>query len=254
MSRRERRRRDAGDRLVPLSDVPEQLDPTDGTARGRIRVDVLDRDADPEAYQALLEEFDIPEDPRGGEADTTADESGESGADSPDTSIEDLTSEAQPEQFDRTFAAADADLTLQGRFDPVAGEKQVLPRVAYTINYNFIWNPDRQRWEPDTGNGSGVVSVADSGVVTVSSGGQEVIDTSLTDPTTNGDTLFPAVSLDSAPGDAVEFNWTDEADQGSDSVAVNFTWNPPTNTWRIVLSNGEPTSVDVRWAICRVSL
>jgi hypothetical protein len=64
------------------------------------------------------------------------------------TSLDDLTTEADPQQFDTTFIAGDARLNIEGAFDPVAGSRQVIPRIAYVINYNMVWNPDRQRWEP----------------------------------------------------------------------------------------------------------
>jgi len=59
--------------------------------------------------------------------------------------------ETEPSRFDRTFLSSAADLTIQGDFDPAPGAKQVLPRLAYTINYNYVYNPDRGRWEPDEG-------------------------------------------------------------------------------------------------------
>jgi hypothetical protein len=64
------------------------------------------------------------------------------------TSLADLTTEADPQQFDRTFTTADADYNILGRFDPVPSRKQVIPRVAYTVNFQMVWNEDRQRWEP----------------------------------------------------------------------------------------------------------
>jgi hypothetical protein len=66
----------------------------------------------------------------------------------PATSLADLTTEADPQQFDQTFTAGDANLTIQGRFDPVAGSRQVIPRVAYVLNYNLVYNEARDRWEP----------------------------------------------------------------------------------------------------------
>jgi hypothetical protein len=65
-----------------------------------------------------------------------------------ETSVSDLTSEADPNQFDQTFTDSDAALTIQGAFDPVAGPKQVIPRVAFVLNYNLIYNEERGRWEP----------------------------------------------------------------------------------------------------------
>jgi hypothetical protein len=88
-------------------------------------------------------ETDSPDDGGGGDEDTN-------GADEPQpsTSLADLTTEADPQQFDQTFTAGDADLTIQGRFDPVAGSRQVIPRVAYVLNYNLVYNESRDRWEP----------------------------------------------------------------------------------------------------------
>lgn len=66
----------------------------------------------------------------------------------PDSSLQDLTQPADPTTFDQTFEDGDAALNISGRFDPVAGSKQVIPRIAYVLNFNLVWNPDRQRWEP----------------------------------------------------------------------------------------------------------
>jgi hypothetical protein len=78
----------------------------------------------------------------------TPDGAGAAGESQPSTSLADLTTEADPQQFDQTFTAGDANLTIQGRYDPVAGSRQVIPRVAYVLNYNLIYNESRDRWEP----------------------------------------------------------------------------------------------------------
>lgn len=66
----------------------------------------------------------------------------------PETSIEDLVNQADMNQFDQTFTDASSNLSLQGGFDPVAGDLQVIPRLAYVINFNMVWNPSKDRWEP----------------------------------------------------------------------------------------------------------
>jgi hypothetical protein len=76
------------------------------------------------------------------------------------TSLDDLTTEADPQQFDRTFTAGGAPLRIQGAFDPVAGNKQVIPRVAYVLNYNLIYNESRDRWEPQKKSDVGGVTGA----------------------------------------------------------------------------------------------
>lgn len=65
-----------------------------------------------------------------------------------ETSIADLTTEADPNRFDQTFTSDAASLNIEGEFDPVAGTKQVIPRVAYVISYQFVYNEERGRWEP----------------------------------------------------------------------------------------------------------
>jgi len=65
-----------------------------------------------------------------------------------DTSVSDLTTEADPATFDQTFTDDDASLRIDGEFEPVAGPKQVIPRVAYVLNYNLVYNEARERWEP----------------------------------------------------------------------------------------------------------
>jgi len=95
----------------------------------------------------------------------TDDESDESEADEdvpaqiPSTSIQDLINPADAQQFDQTFSDADANLNIEGAFDPVAGDKQVIPRIAYVLNFNLLYNEQQERWEPqrssDTGNSIG---------------------------------------------------------------------------------------------------
>lgn len=81
----------------------------------------------------------------------------------PGTSIDDLANEADAETFDQTFTDQDVKLSLQGDFDAVAGSKQVIPRIAYTVNFQMVWNPDRQRWEPDEGNRGTLRAILDGG-------------------------------------------------------------------------------------------
>jgi len=89
----------------------------------------------------------------GDESDESEDADGP--AQIPSTSIQDLINPADAGQFDQTFSDADANLNIEGAFDPVAGDKQVIPRIAYVLNFNLVYNEAQERWEPDTGNESG---------------------------------------------------------------------------------------------------
>lgn len=90
----------------------------------------------------------------------------------PTTSLDELQSEADAQQFDRTFLARSGDFRIEGQFSPAPFPLQVIPRVAYTINYNMVYNEERDRWEPDTGNdsGGGHVRLFDDGAPTYSGG------------------------------------------------------------------------------------
>jgi len=87
------------------------------------------------------------------ESDDADDE--ESPAQIPASSIQDLVNPADAQQFDQTFSDADANLDIEGAFDPVAGDKQVIPRIAFVLNFNLVYNEQQERWEPDTGNEEG---------------------------------------------------------------------------------------------------
>lgn len=106
----------------------------------------------------------------GGMAEDVAEDIEEGEAEKPPTSIKDLTAEADPRSFDRSFTSDTANLTIQGDFDPVAGTKQVIPRVAYTLNFNFVYNPERDRWEPDEGNDGTLRSIENGGTLVTDNG------------------------------------------------------------------------------------
>jgi len=95
-----------------------------------------------------------------GESEPADDE--ESPAQIPASSIQDLVNPADAQQFDQTFTDADANLDIEGAFDPTAGDKQVVPRIAFVLNFNLVYNEAQERWEPDTGNEGGGVNAQSS--------------------------------------------------------------------------------------------
>jgi hypothetical protein len=94
-------------------------------------------------------------------------ESEEQPAQLPESSIQDLVQPADVQAFDQTFTDAGAELDVEGEFEPVAGDKQVIPRIAYVLNYNLIYNEAQERWEPQEGNENGGAG-SGSGVTAVS--------------------------------------------------------------------------------------
>jgi hypothetical protein len=90
------------------------------------------------------------------ESDESTDEADADGAAQiPQSSIEDLISPADVSTFDQTFTDESAELDIEGEYEPVAGTKQVIPRIAYVLSYQLVYNPEQERWEPDEGNESG---------------------------------------------------------------------------------------------------
>jgi len=60
-----------------------------------------------------------------------------------------LTQEADPERFDRTFLANKQSFRIGGEISsPSPFPLQALPRLAYVINYNVVYNEAKDRWEP----------------------------------------------------------------------------------------------------------
>jgi hypothetical protein len=114
------------------------------------------------------------------ESDDESDDSDESDtpAQLPPSSIQDLVNPADAQDFDQTFTDADANLNIEGAFDPVAGDKQVIPRIAYVLNFNLVYNESEERWEPDTGFSNGVGEALNSRGVQTSA--QSIPDTTPT--------------------------------------------------------------------------
>lgn len=100
---------------------------------------------------------------------------------------EQITSEADPEHFDRTFLGKQENFVLRGDVtSPAPFPLQVIPRVAYTINYNFVWDDSEEAWVPQNpfSGGGGVAGTESFKVAannqTVGDGG-EFIDWSFDD-------------------------------------------------------------------------
>jgi len=87
-------------------------------------------------------------------------EEGDETDDQQETSLVDLQAPADPQTFDRTFLAQKENFRIEGNFSPAPFPLQVLPRVAYTINYQMVYNENQDRWEPQKkseGGGSSFV-------------------------------------------------------------------------------------------------
>jgi len=197
-----------------------------------------------------------------GAASDDSDESDDDGdvpAQIPPSSIQDLVNPADAQQFDQTFSDADANLNIEGAFDPVAGPKQVIPRVAYVLNFNLLYNEQQERWEPqrssDTGNSNGgIVSVAASRTVTVADGTFGELKTGITDPDAGGDVLVPAATVaQSSVAATAEIMQNDFGEAGTASnLLLNF--DTKVGEYRVLINNTEGRQITYRIACLRVSI
>jgi hypothetical protein len=97
-----------------------------------------------------------------GDGTTTAEDDPEA-EDLPPTPEDVQINAADVDQFDQTYLAQSQNFKIEGEFSPAPFPLQVLPRVAYTINYNFVYNDSRGRWEPQKKSNQGI----DTGTFTI---------------------------------------------------------------------------------------
>lgn len=139
--------------LLSVDEIPnpEVLVGSDFEGINTIRPSLLFKEEDPEAFCQLVQEQGL--DGWGEFCSRETDR--EDLQDDPDLeedlppSPEDIqVSAADVGTFDETYLAESQNFGIKGEFAPAPYPLQVLPRVAYTINYNFVWDDDRERWVP----------------------------------------------------------------------------------------------------------
>jgi len=85
--------------------------------------------------------------PTDGSQDGTDESDGDDAAINPGTSLDDLISEADPEEFGRTFQVDKDDVPLAvGSEFPLPLPLQGIPRIAAVVNLNYVYDEEAQRW------------------------------------------------------------------------------------------------------------
>jgi len=88
-----------------------------------------------------------PSEPSGGPQQAVSQSAGEL-ADL-DTVAEQQERVADPEEFDQTFTAGRGNFNIGGAISsPASFPLQALPRLAYVINYNVVYDEDQDKWVP----------------------------------------------------------------------------------------------------------
>lgn len=195
---------------------------------------------------------------RGGLGRSGTTEDSDDDEEAEDTSVSDLTTEADPATFDQTFTDDDAALRIQGEFEPVAGPKQVIPRVAYVLNYNLVYNEARERWEPqkkvsDTGGaGVEIIGVAEE---TVSDGTFMFVRTDVSDRNLDGDTIRVGVTYqDGASGNDTTFTNVVNPSNATGAVGYTIGYEDQFGGWFVDLFNDTGSSIDLRVTVYRITV
>jgi len=189
----------------------------------------------------------------GGTTDTDEDD------EEADTSVSDLTTEADPATFDQTFTDDDAALRIEGEFEPVAGPKQVIPRVAYVLNYNLVYNEARDRWEPQkkvsnagTQAGVEIIGVAEK---TVDDGAFMFVRTDVSDRNLGGDTINVGVTYqDGATSGDTTFTNVVNPSNATGAVGYTIGFEDSFGGWFVDLFNDSGSDLDLRVTVYRVTI
>jgi len=189
--------------------------------------------------------------------------SGSTDASNGDTDTEDFTStqerliqEADPESLDRTFRANKQHFRIGGAISsPSPFPLQTLPRLAYVINYNVVYNEDRERWEPQKkSDPRGAFDVVFETTVTIANDSIAIVKTGLTDPNQEGDIYLPVVGLTNDDGaNFVQLIWNLTSIEGF-QTNFDFAWDPSEGEWVVQIANGEDEAHDYKVVVLRITL
>jgi len=119
---------------------------------------------------------------RGAGGTITGREEGEEEDDEPRRTIEELRTTGDPEEVDRMPVFGPKDIPVRAGEWPIGYPLQGVPRIAVTLNLNYIYDESRDEWVRDTGNRTGGGSdirhsrVVQTGTQTVSFSSTAVID------------------------------------------------------------------------------
>jgi len=111
----------------------------------------------------------------------------EDGEDDDGTSIADLVGEAEPEVFDRTFLVEKEDAPAStGDPWPIPQPWQGLPRLAFVVNLNYVYDEENEEWVrqgPFSGGAGSGFTVVDTRTTTVPANGVAAPRLGITDAT-----------------------------------------------------------------------
>jgi hypothetical protein len=153
------------------------------------------------------------------------------------------------ERFDRTFRITKRDVPAGiGDEFPIPQPWQGIPRVAVTINLNYVYDEANDEWVrqgPFEGAGGGGVTLLDSGTTSLADTSQKQVPTSIT--TTD---IVPATALRlESPTSGSRDIIIGEADISGFTSGVNTIpiYNQSAGQWEVGIRNDTGTTVSVSW-------
>jgi len=122
----------------------------------------------------LLRLLDLPDVGLGSEEAQEAqpgadDEEADDPADETTPTLDQLRTTGDPNEVGRTPVLGSSDIPVEPGAWPLGFPLQGVPRVAVTLSLSHVYNPDKERWERDTGN-SGGPNLAQAGAFIRSTG------------------------------------------------------------------------------------
>jgi len=162
--------------------------------------------------------------------------------------------EAEPEVFDRTFLVEKEDApAAKGDPWPVPQPWQGLPRLAYVINLNYVYDEESEEWvRQGPFSGGGGLTVVASGTFSLPGNTETEIPIGLSDADLGGDVLIPGVALTADPGTTTRaFQFTADQDSNAE-IAFGLEYEVSDGEWKIDFANNKGATAEIAFKVLRV--
>lgn len=185
-------------------------------------------------------------------AETDGDETEDDLATDLDRTLDNLRSADRTGAVDRQPLLESGDIDVAPGEWPLGFPLQGIPRLAVTLNLNYIYNEERGQWERDSGNvaGEGALQRLDSGSVTVSANSFDRVSTTVTDRDLIADARAKIPDGVSVP-DPFPIG---KGSAGTDNDGLFFIpeWDPSDGRWYVAFHNTAAQSITVDWVFGEV--
>lgn len=173
-----------------------------------------------------------------------------------ETSIDDLAPEADVEEFDRTFRITSQDESFLVNETPAIPRPwQGIPRAAIVYNLNFVYNETEDAWERQkkSKDGTSPVTVADSGVTTLSASANTFEPLDIPFDVTP-DTLLPSLSIRPTGFSSTQLlQWSIDETVSGNGVQAVLSIDGFDDEWQLEIYNDTTITLEIHWKVLRVT-